>query len=1032
MRFIIFLFFCCGFFTVFSKSPGDEKPYTLNFRENKGQVHDQNQKPRPDVLFSGTDGNLVWHLKQTGISYQLTKIDSWAEITLPKQDFLTDETAGKIKMPGQTTIYRLDVQWMNCNDKSNVVKGKVKQDHENYYGEQGDIVGVRSYEDLTYKNIYDGVDLHYYSKEGHLKYDYIVKPNANYKAICLKFEGADHIMINEKGELIIKTPIGEIVEEAPLTYQEGKKVKSRWVLRDNNVVNFEIDNYNKHKELIIDPVIRIWGTYYGGTTNNDTGISLATDDSLNVYMCGYADNNAGTIIATSGAHQSTFGGGNIDAFLAKFNTHGVRLWATWYGGNGDDWGYGVATDTLGNVFITGYTNTGSAGVISTTGSHQVNNGGGNNGRDAFLVKFNRAGVRQWGTYYGGNGDDYGEGVSTDPAGNVYLVGKTETISGTAIATAGSHQSAYGGWTSDAFLAKFNTNGVRQWGTYYGGLDMESNASVYADRNNNIYMSGCTRSQNAAAMTTPGCHQSVFGGSTLKAYLVKFNTSGVRQWGTYYGGSGNDYSYSICADTSSNVYMIGYSTTTVGTAIATLGSHQSTYGGGFSDCYLVKFDVNGVRQWGTYYGGTGFEYSNAVTTDITGNVYLTGYTDSNTGTVIATTGSHQTSIAGLADACVAKFTSAGVRVWGTYYGGTGQDYIYSAVSEGIDKVYIAGFSSSTTGTFIANPGSHQSYFGGGSQDGFLAKLIDCSTTGPTVTINTPTNNLCNGGNIGAASVNASGGTSFNYNWVPSGGTASIASNLAAGVYTCIVLNQCTLKVASTVTITQPPAINITAANATVCAGNTITLTASASGGSGTLSYSWTTGSSSNTTAVTPTLNTTYSINVTDINSCVKTKSVSVTVNPSPTISAVTSNSLLCVGQSATLNATGAVNYTWNPGGVGSSIVVSPTTNITYTITGSDANGCVNSSQLTQSVSACAGVSMISGQTFGLSIYPNPFQNRIIISADRFPHSVRVINILGVIVCETETKGEITELDLSLQPDGVYFIRIDTSNVKVIKE
>jgi gliding motility-associated-like protein len=244
--------------------------------------------------------------------------------------------------------------------------------------------------------------------------------------------------------------------------QNNKQLKAKWVLshteRSRSVneeksctLSFEIDNYNPNLELIIDPVTRLWGTYYGGS-NTEQGRSCSTDASGNVYLAGYTGSNSGTIIATAGAHQSANGGGSA-AFLVKFNTSGVRQWGTYYGGSGVDYGHSCSTDATGNVYLAGSTDSNTGTVIATAGAHQSAYGGGNN--DAFLVKFNASGIRQWGTYYGGSGIEAGYSCSTDASGNVYLAGDTPSNTGTVIATTGAHQSAYGGGgTWDAFLVKF--------------------------------------------------------------------------------------------------------------------------------------------------------------------------------------------------------------------------------------------------------------------------------------------------------------------------------------------------------------------------------------------------------------------------------------------------------------------------------------------------------------------------------------------------------------------------------------------------
>jgi hypothetical protein len=156
----------------------------------------------------------------------------------------------------------------------------------------------------------------------------------------------------------------------------------------------------------------------------------------------------------------------------------------------------------------------------------------NGGLDAFLVKYNSSGVRLWGTYCGGINDEYGYSCSADYLGNVYLAGETRSSSNIA---SGGHQNTYGG-LRDAFLVKFNSTGVRQWGTYYGGPNIDLGFICSVDAANNVYLSGETQSTVSIAF---GGYQNTFGGGTNDDFLVKFNSSGVRQWGTYYGGAGMD-------------------------------------------------------------------------------------------------------------------------------------------------------------------------------------------------------------------------------------------------------------------------------------------------------------------------------------------------------------------------------------------------------------------------------------------------------------------------------------------------------------
>lgn len=318
--------------------------------------------------------------------------------------------------------------------------------------------------------------------------------------------------------------------------------------------------------------MRQWDTYYGGTLN-DYGRSVCTDNFGNVFLVGQTGST--TNIATIGSHSTTFNGGTWDAFVVKFNTQGVRLWGTYYGGSQNEIFYSVCSDALGNIYAAGTTN--STNNIATPGSHMSNY---LNNTDAFLVKFNTNGVRNWGTYYGGNSAEIAYAICTDASWNIYLAGETRSIDN--ISTPGSHQVSFGGGDFDAFLVKFNTNGVRQWSTYYGGNQNDFGFAVLANAFGNIYLVGQTASTNNIA--TAGSHQVIFGG-IRDAFIAKFNTNGLNQWGTYIGGSNEDIGHSICIDASESFYIAGRTSST--TSIASSGSNQTTFGG-VNDAFLTKF------------------------------------------------------------------------------------------------------------------------------------------------------------------------------------------------------------------------------------------------------------------------------------------------------------------------------------------------------------------------------------------------------------------------------------------------------------
>lgn len=215
------------------------------------------------------------------------------------------------------------------------------------------------------------------------------------------------------------------------------------------------------------------------------------------------------------------------------------------------------------------------------------------------------------------------------------------------------------------------------------------------------------------------------------FLTKFNSSGVRQWGTYYGSTAIDIAHGVATDGAGNVYISGYTSGTSG--IASPGAYQTSYGGGTWDIYLAKFDGSGARQWCTYYGGTGEDVSYALTSDISGNVILTGYTESSG---IASPGAYQTSLASTLDVIITKFDGAGSRQWATYYGGNGSDIANGIIADGAGNVFVTGNTGSTTG--IATGDGHQTTAGGGG-DLFVAEI---NNTGSALVYGTYTGGTTN--------------------------------------------------------------------------------------------------------------------------------------------------------------------------------------------------------------------------------------------------------------------------------------------------
>ncbi|TPG42185.1 T9SS type B sorting domain-containing protein [Flavobacterium pectinovorum] len=513
-----------------------------------------------------------------------------------------------------------------------------------------------------------------------------------------------------------------------------------------------------------------------------------------------------------------------------------RLWGTYYGGEKDD----IATSIFTKddfVYMAGITY--SINNIASSGSHQTSHAsvGGNN---SFFAKLNSDGTRVWGTYYGGSTDDDITQIKVSNNDNVYIVGKS--ISTNNISTLGTHQPIKSDYY-DGFVAKFDTNGVRQWGTYYGGLDNDYLNSLLIDNNENIYISGATFSNES--ISTLGSHQSNSGNSpdsSQDGFIAKLDKNGIRVWGTYYGGSKADAIFDSKFDSTGNIIFLGIASSSEN--ISTANSYQETNTN--DDSFLVKFTPNGSRIWGTYFGGNNNDYFFNMGIDSNGSIYCFGQTNSTSN--ISTAGVFQenyiqnniTSNSGCifkfdtngfkiwgtyffpetlggsvskdgnlyftgraengflptpnayleirntgTDSYLVKFNSNGQREWATYFGGEGADNALITEVDDNSNIYLAGTTNSKTA--IATTGTYQPNLYpdiNNTGDAFLVKFKDCNST-TIITSNSP---VCIGKTL---ELKASGGT--NYSWTGPNGFTSTDQNptitnataINSGEYSCSI-------------------------------------------------------------------------------------------------------------------------------------------------------------------------------------------------------------------------------------------------------
>lgn len=950
---------------------------TLEFRENKGQWN-------KNVLFKAhiPGGNL--YLESNRLTYQF-----YNEIDVLR---MGDLHHGFIKNPThQDSVINLHAFQVNFINAlvPDLNPQKPRPDYENYFVNKDKnkwASHVKKFETVQYQELYKGIDLKFYLKESYLKYDFIVTSEGNPHEIKMQYDGIDESYL-KNGNLYIKTSVNEIVEQKPYAYQVingvEKEVKCKFALKENVLSFIFPKGYKKKYPLIIDPVL-VFASYSGSTIDN-WGYTSTFNQAGNLYGGGVSFGVGYPF--TTGAYQTTFGGGTTDISITKFSPDGSSLiYSTYLGGTDSDNPHSLIVNSNDELLILGTTN--SPDFPSTVGAYDNTQNG---NYDIFVAKLSTDGSTLLAsTFVGGSGSD---GLNTSTQlnynyadefrgelivdANDYVYVASSTSSSNFPTTAGAFQTANNGGEDGCVFKLSPALNNLVFSSYIGGSSSDAAYSVQLGSNGNIYATGGTTSNNFP--TTGGVlNPSSLGG--VDGWLAKISSNGNSIIAsTYLGTSDYDQCYFVQLDTGNNVYVVGQ------TSGAYNITPASVYNVPNSGQFLHKLNNSlSATIFSTTFGTGSGEVDIALSAFLVNDcnyIFVSGWggqvnsgnslaTSSTTNGLVTTANAIQTTTDG-SDYYLALFDEDATSLkFATFFGGNASaDHVDGGTSR-FDKrgiVYQSVCSSCgfATTDFPTTPGAWSNTNNSPNCNLGVFK-IDLTVLTANVDIYT-TPYHCVGDTVHFQNL-SNGGISYFWDF-DDGNTSTLFEPVHAystpGNYTVMLVSVDSASCLKTDTdyvevfINLPPVAAIDPVNP-ICKGDSLQLNVV-----GGLVYDWQPNyniinSNTATPTVFPDTATIYTVIISD--SC-GTDTAQILINIHPKNISISPDTMICLGENVTLNAIGGGTYLWGTNATLSNInianpVATPNTNTTYSVSITDLNGCVWDTTVTVSLDTLMPVALAS--------------------------------------------------------------------------
>lgn len=561
---------------LFSLAHGDP---AFRYIENAGQWDDH-------ILFRTAvpSGNLF--LEADGFAYHF-----YDEEVLASTHGPTDSI---VSLPETMRHHGLLVKFVDANSAPTIVPAEKAREYYNFYlgrNQKRWRSNVGAYERVAYNGLYPGIDLELYTQRGAMKYDVFVAPNANPAQMRFRYEGANSLQLS-KGNLLVTTSLGELMEEKPFAYQiiNGSKVEvpCHFVLEDDEVSFAFPNGYNKALELVIDPSI-LFSTYSGSFANN-FGYTATFDSHGFLYSGSTAFASLANYPTTIGAFQTAFAGGQsgiggTDVAITKYDTTGTfMVYSTYLGGLSDEMPHSLVVNRYNELYVFG--TTGSNNFPITPNAYDTSFAGGVGAADL------QAGL----------------GVLMTPGSDIFVTAFSDD--GTAL-------------KASTYLGGTDHDGLNFANLLNANYADEVRGEILIDRNNGVYVASCTESHDFP--TTPGVFQPDFGGGNQDGFVAKLDESlSSLIWSTFYGGEGDDALYSIALTDEERAYVAGGTTSNL--LPVTPGVLQNMHVGTAADGFLGVITSDGSALVGsTYWGTPRYDQIYFVELDRFNNAYVFGQT-----------------------------------------------------------------------------------------------------------------------------------------------------------------------------------------------------------------------------------------------------------------------------------------------------------------------------------------------------------------------------------------------------------------------